>query len=114
MRTLLLAFLTIVALAAADAGPHLPSLTQATVQPASLPGYLVIADPRATRGYDALLIPLARIVWITDRVMPKGTREERTLTLGVDLGGESLTTFVFDDGTGAKPAEVMAALIAAR
>ena len=96
------------------AEPTLPSATQATVQPADVPGYLVISDPRSTRGYDALLIPLDRIVYISDRLAPKGTREERTLTLAVDLGGSTPTTFVFDDGTATKPAEVLTALAAVR
>ena len=99
---------------ATAADPTLPSTKQATVQPADIPGYLVISDPRSTRGYDALLIPLARIVWISDRVTPKGTREERTVTLAVDFGGTTPTTFVFDDGTATKPAEVLSALAAVR
>ena len=112
MRTsFLLLLVTSLALAAE---PTLPSATKATVQPADMPGYLVISDPRSTRGYDALLIPLERMVFISDRVAPKGTREERTLTLAVDLGGPTPTTFIFDDGTATKPAEVLTALAAAR
>lgn len=113
MRTTI-AVLALCVSAAIAAEPTLPSTKQATVQPADVPGYLVISDPRSTRGYDALLIPLASIVYVTDRVAPKGTREERTLTLAVDLGGPTPATFIFDDSTATKPAEVLKALAEVR
>jgi hypothetical protein len=118
MRPLLAAALVLSTtgpLLAVDGQPHLPGLREASVQAAAdLPGYLVLADPRSTRGYDALLIPVARIVWITDRVAPKGTREERTLTIAVDVGEAQPILFAFDDDTAAKPADVLAAIAAAR
>ncbi len=111
MRTLLALALFTASAACATLEPRMPTLTKASVT-AGPPGFLAIAEPHQVRGADALLLPIARLLWIEDRVVPKGTREERVLTLVFDLGQP--TALVFDDGTATTPAQVLAALTAAR
>lgn len=114
MRCLLPLLLATTAAIAAEDGPRVPDLTQAIVQPADVPGLLVVSDPRQVRGYDALLLPVARLLYIEDRLAPKGTRTERSVTLVFETGGAQPLRLTFDDGTAAKPAEVLAALAAVR
>lgn len=114
MRTLLaLALVTASATCASALEPRMPTLSKASVTAApGIPRFLAIAEPHQVRGVDVLLLPIDRLLWIEDRTVPKGTREERVLTLVFDLGQP--TALVFDDGTATTPAQVLAALSAAR
>ncbi len=111
MRTLFL-LLAIAGLSAVDAGPNAPVLQYAKVEPSPLTGYLLLSRPHQVRGSDSLLLPLARLLWIEDHDVPKGSGSERRLSLVFDY--EPRLTLVFNDDTASKPAEVIAAIAAAQ